>query len=288
MGYTELTSDVLTPVFERVAEVQDEPRVIVLTGAGISAESGIPTFRGEEGYWTVGSTNYRPETLATREAFGRFPDEIWRWYLYRRSVCSKAAPNVAHRALVDLEAQLGDAFSLVTQNVDGLHRLAGSKRAYNIHGDIGLMRFESEYPQVRPIPESVPVHWERDTPMSDAIMAALKSDLGELARPHVLWFDESYDDALFHMTDAMNAAKEASLLVVIGTSANTTLPMIIGSMIAERRVPMIVINRDENAFSDYVAEENAGVFLRGKAGELLPGVCDAIASWFLTEQHQTS
>lgn len=271
----------VAPVLERAMAVQDSPRVIVLTGAGISAESGIPTFRGEEGYWTVGSTNYRPETLATREAFGKFPDEIWRWYLYRRSVCSQAEPNVAHRALVDLEARLGDAFSLVTQNVDGLHRLAGSKRAFSIHGDIGLMRFESEYPKVHPIPAEVPMIWERDTPMTDLAMAALTSSTGELARPHVLWFDESYDDALFHMTDAMNAAKNASLLVVIGTSANTTLPLIIGSIIAERRVPMIVINRDENAFSDYVEEESAGVFLKGKAGELLPAVCDAIAARFI-------
>ena len=90
--------------------------VVVLTGAGISAESGIPTFRGAEGYWTVGSRNYRPEELSTFEAFARMPAEVWSWYLYRRSVCREAAPNPAHRALVELESALGDDFVLITQN----------------------------------------------------------------------------------------------------------------------------------------------------------------------------
>ena len=115
---------------------------MVLTGAGISAESGIPTFRGPEGYWRVGSRNYRPMELATREAFERMPEEVWRWYLYRRAVCRAAAPNPAHRALVDAERRLGDRFLLVTQNVDGLHRRAGSDpaRTFEIHGNIDLWR----------------------------------------------------------------------------------------------------------------------------------------------------
>ncbi|HVV49677.1 MAG TPA: Sir2 family NAD-dependent protein deacetylase, partial [Polyangia bacterium] len=100
--------------------------IVFLTGAGISAESGIPTFRGAEGYWRVGSRNYQPTEMAAAAAFARMPEEVWRWYLYRRGVCRAAAPNDAHRALVALERRLGARFLLVTQNVDGLHLRAGS------------------------------------------------------------------------------------------------------------------------------------------------------------------
>ncbi|MEM9195817.1 MAG: Sir2 family NAD-dependent protein deacetylase, partial [Myxococcota bacterium] len=117
-------------------------KVVFLTGAGISAESGIPTFRGEEGYWRVGSQNYHPQEMATRAAFRAMPDEVWAWYLYRRSVCRAADPNAAHRAVADLDSALGDGFLLVTQNVDGLHLRAGSplERTYQIHGNIDYMR----------------------------------------------------------------------------------------------------------------------------------------------------
>src|SRR5438552_13760341 len=94
-------------------------RVVVLTGAGVSAESGIPTFRGKDGYWTVGAREYHPQELATHAAFERMPWEVWAWYLYRRGVCRGARPNAAHDALVRLDAHLGARFALVTQNVDG-------------------------------------------------------------------------------------------------------------------------------------------------------------------------
>src|SRR6185312_3235449 len=107
--------------------------IVVLTGAGVSAESGIPTFRGKEGYWTVGSREYHPQELATHAAFTRMPWDVWAWYLHRRAVCRRAEPNAAHHALARLPCDL------ITQNVDGLHRRAGS-RPYAIHGDIDHMR----------------------------------------------------------------------------------------------------------------------------------------------------
>ena len=109
--------------------------VVALTGAGISAESGIPTFRGEEGIWVVGSRHHVPQEMATRAMFDARPDEVWRWYLHRFGVCGAAAPNAGHRALVALERALGERFTLVTQNIDGLHRRAGSRRVLAIHGD---------------------------------------------------------------------------------------------------------------------------------------------------------
>src|SRR5258707_520163 len=111
--------------------------VIVLPGAGVSAESGIPTFRGKDGYWTIGTRDYHPQELATHAAFETMPWDVWAWYLYRRGVCRAAQPNAGHAAIVRWDATLGDRFALVTQNVDGLHPRAGSPpaRTFAIHGD---------------------------------------------------------------------------------------------------------------------------------------------------------
>src|SRR5437763_15050145 len=95
--------------------------VIALTGAGVSAESGIPTFRGKEGYWTVGSRDYHPQELATHEAFSQMPWEVWAWYLFRRGVCRAAEPNAATHAIVRWDGALRERLGPITQNVDGLH-----------------------------------------------------------------------------------------------------------------------------------------------------------------------
>ena len=100
--------------------------ITVLTGAGISAESGIPTFRGRDGYWTIGSKEYHPQEMATFHMFTRRPLDVWAWYLYRKTVCAEAVPNAGHRALVELETLFLDRFCLITQNVDGLHLRAGN------------------------------------------------------------------------------------------------------------------------------------------------------------------
>ncbi len=101
--------------------VPPKSRLTVMTGAGISAESGIPTFRGPEGYWTVGSRSYHPQEMATFAMFRRRPDDVWQWYLHRATVCHQAEPNTGHIAIVALETLFGDRFTLITQNVDGLH-----------------------------------------------------------------------------------------------------------------------------------------------------------------------
>merc|ERR1740117_1678028 len=117
-------------------------KVVVLTGAGVSAESGIPTFRGADGFWTVGSENYRPQEVATWEKFNEMPEELWHWYQYRWDICRKAKPNPGHHAIVELEKLMQSDFMLVTQNIDGLHLEAGSDRhcLYEIHGRIDQMR----------------------------------------------------------------------------------------------------------------------------------------------------
>jgi NAD-dependent deacetylase len=254
---------------------------VFLTGAGISAESGIPTFRGPEGYWRVGSRNYQPTEMATRAAFELMPDEVWRWYLWRRSVCRGAAPNAAHVALAELEAALGDRFLLVTQNVDGLHLRAGNslERTYCIHGAIDFCRcLAGCAPQARPLPAELGDGWEKDRALGDRERRLLRCECGDPLRPHVLWFDESYDEPLFRYQSAMAAARTAALLVVVGTSGATTLPARMCQVVAERGAPLVVIDPGETPFSELAQRSAQGVYLRGSACELVPQLTAELAA----------
>ncbi|MEO0326349.1 MAG: Sir2 family NAD-dependent protein deacetylase [Myxococcota bacterium] len=254
------------------AATPDAP-VLVLTGAGISAASGIPTFRGPEGYWRVGSRNYRPEELATRAAFEAMPDEVWSWYLYRRGVCRRAAPNEAHHALAALEERLGTRFRLVTQNVDGLHARAGHDpaRLYAIHGSIDLMRPVGGGAVV-PIPEAVPIDWPKTRALGPAERALLVHE-GERTRPHVLWFDESYDEAHFRFESTLRAAAAACLVMVVGTSGATTLPLHVGRLAAQRGTPLLVVNPEPNPFVAMLEAGAPGAFVQGTATEAVPALC---------------
>ncbi len=253
--------------------------IVFLTGAGISAESGIPTFRGAEGYWRVGSRNYQPTEMATAEAFARMPEEVWRWYLFRRGVCRAAAPNPAHLALVSLEQRLGGRFLLVTQNVDGLHLRAGNTpaRTLQIHGNIDLCRCSRGCaPAVRPLPAALPVDWTKERPLTDAELRALRCACGHWLRPHVLWFDESYDEPLYRYLSALRAAEAAAALIVVGTSGATTLPLRMCETIAARGAPFIVIDPEPTVFSALAEQTAHGQFLRGTASAILPSVIEEL------------
>ena len=256
---------------------------LVLTGAGISAESGIPTFRGEEGYWRIGSREYFPEELATQAAFSRMPDEIWGWYLYRRSVCRAASPNAGHLALAELERGLrerGEAerFVLVTQNVDGLHRRAGNSMAhtYEIHGNIDYMRsIDERDTRTFPLPAELGERWDRGRAIGPKEHALLVTPDGKSrTRPHVLWFDESYDEARFRYESSLRAVEEASLVIVIGTSGATNLPSMIVQRVAAMGRPLLVINRDPSPFSAMAERIPTGHFVQAASGELIPPLVD--------------
>lgn len=253
--------------------------VVVLTGAGISAPSGVPTFRGPEGYWTVGSRVYHPQELATAAAFGAMPWEVWRWYLHRAQVCAQAQPNAAHRALVRLEQALGPRFHLITQNVDGLHTRAGSgpERLYAIHGDLGWVRCSRRCTLERwPLDPALRAR-EPAAPLDAAERQALGCPrCGAPARPHVLWFDEYYEEALFRSDSALQAARQADLLLVIGSTGSTTLPVHALGLAARRRATLIDLNPQDNDLGDFIQRQPHGLALRGDAGAWVPAVVDRL------------
>ncbi|HUP60105.1 MAG TPA: NAD-dependent deacylase [Thermoanaerobaculia bacterium] len=176
------------------AILQQRPRsVVFFTGAGVSADSGIPTFRGPEGLWR----NHRAEDLATPEAFRRNPFLVWEWYEWRRSLIREAEPNAAHEALARVPQAV-----VVTQNVDGLHARAGSENIIELHGNIFRVKCTLEgrtFAREDAFPK-LPPH----------------CDCGALLRPDVVWFGEVLPDD--EAVNAMSAIRAADLLIVIGTS----------------------------------------------------------------------
>jgi NAD-dependent deacetylase len=254
--------------------------IVVLTGAGISAESGIPTFRGADGFWRAGSVNYKPEELATFAAFSRMPAVLWGWYLYRRQMCVQAAPNAAHHALVQLERAFGERFLLATQNIDGLHLRAGHdpERVFEVHGSLHRMRCMAECSPPVPIPEGLGAAWPKDhIPEDEGELLALHCErCGAWLRPHVLWFDEYYDEEYYRYESAQRAVVAAAVLLVIGTSGATNLPTRMVELARDHRVPIVVANLDPSPYSAVAQGTLHGAFVQGSATARVPEIVRAL------------
>jgi len=232
-----------------------ELSVVVLTGAGASAESGVPTFRdAQTGLWA----RYDPQELATPEAFQRNPRLVWEWYAWRRALTSTAIPNAGHLALVELERRVA-AFTLLTQNVDDLHRRAGSRNMLELHGNLHRTRCADE--------DVVVQEWDDDGRVPPRCRAC-----GGPLRPDVVWFGEMLD--AWVLAESERLAANCDVFVAIGTSANVhpaaSLPRVAGNAGAT----VIEINVEETPVSGY-----ADVVLRELAStgvpkllEMLPGV----------------
>ena len=238
---------------ELVEELRKAKKIGVLTGAGISAESKIPTFRDAmTGLWA----SFSPEELATPEAFARNPKMVWDWYAFRRDMCAKALPNPGHLALAELEKRY-EQFTLTTQNVDGLHQRAGSQRVFELHGSIARVKctdtgrlLEGEIPECD---EPPPRH-----PKTSGLL-----------RPDVVWFGEMLPAEV--LQESAKAARNADVYFTIGTSA-LVYPAAALPVEAQRAGATVVeINPTETPFSLL-----ATFSLRGKAGEILPALLAAL------------
>jgi len=272
----------MDPAIEKALKtIADDPKknISVLTGAGISAESGIPTFRGPEGYWTVGAREYQPQEMATFDMFSQNPYAVWEWYLYRLAVCSKAEPNPGHMAVVDLEKAFGDRFALITQNVDNLHLRAGNTpgRMYQIHGNIAFMRCTRGCVETLfPVPESLS-GWTRNRSLTESEKKHLVCpECGAMSRPHVLWFDEVYDEIHFRLRSTLQVADRTDLLIVVGTSGTTNLPNKVAFNVSRRLKTIILdINPEFNPFAA-LASKTGGFSVQETGGRFLPELVRAM------------
>ena len=222
-------------------------RIAVLTGAGVSAESGVPTFRdAQTGLWS----KFRPEDLATEDAFRANPARVWDWYAMRREMVAKVAPNAAHRAIAAFQQRHPQRLTLITQNVDDLHQRAGSLGVLALHGNI----FEDKW-----------LDTPRDCCHADTVETGSPPACprcGNMLRPSVVWFGEALPWQALQA--AQRAARECDLMLVVGTSG-----VVYPAAGLARSVPahakVVIVNPEPTELDD------AGhAVLRGMAAELLP------------------
>ena len=219
-------------------------RATALTGAGISAESGVPTFRGAGGLWK----KYRAEELATPEAFRRNPELVWEWYNWRREMMAPTRPNPGHLALAALENTLD--FTLITQNVDGLHRLAGSRNLLELHGSIWVVRCVKcgDKAEDRTVPLPYPPTCQI---------------CGGLLRPNVVWFGESLDSNV--LQQSFEAASRSQVMLVVGTSALVQPAASLAWQAKKAGAFVVEINPEATPFTS-----EADAVFQGPSGEILP------------------
>ncbi len=226
-------------------------RVTVLTGAGISAESGVPTFRGEDGLWQ----GFRATDLATPQAFARDPKLVWNFYNWRRQLLASLQPNPAHTALVTLEEKIPH-FSLITQNIDDLHRKAGSKNLIEMHGNIWIVRCTRCQEVTRN--EEVPLPELPSCP-----------ECGGLLRPQVVWFGEQLDPDILER--AFAATRSCDTMLVVGTSAVVQPAASLAIIAKEQGARVVEVNLEPTVYTHQL-----DLALQGKAGELLPQLVEGL------------
>ena len=231
---------------EIVAAVRNCRTCAVLTGAGISAESGVPTFRGDEGLWK----KFRAEELATMSAFISNPDIVWEWYNWRRQIISEVKPNPGHYALRDLEKRF-ESFSLITQNIDGLHQAAGSENVIELHGNIYRNK-------------CVDCDRQCDTESEiDPDNISSCSECGGRIRPDVVWFGEMLDGRI--ISRAFEEANRAQLFFSIGTSAVVHPAASLPIAAKQSGATLIEINPEATPLT-----EIADHYVAARSGEFLP------------------
>jgi NAD-dependent deacetylase len=229
----------------------ESKRLTVLTGAGVSAESGVPTFRGKEGLWQ----GFRATDLATPQAFSRDPKLVWNFYNWRRQLLAPLQPNPAHEALVRLEEKIPQ-FWLVTQNIDDLHRRAGSRNLIELHGNIWMVRCS----------RCQKVNRNDEVPLPELPTC---EDCGGLLRPHVVWFGEQLEPAILER--AIVEARSCDTMLVIGTSALVQPAASLALHAKEEGARVVEINLEPTPYSGHL-----DLVLQGKAGEILPQLVEEL------------
>jgi NAD-dependent protein deacetylase/lipoamidase len=237
---------------ELIRFLRKAERVAVLTGAGVSQESGLRTFRdAQTGLWA----QYKPTDLASPEAFERDPKLVWDWYAWRREAIKGVRPNPGHYALVDMARHFPD-FSLITQNVDGLHRMAGSPRVIELHGNLQRVRCASCGKQAEA--------WEE----ADGDVPRCESCIG-LLRPDVVWFGESLPRA--ELESAVEAARTCHAFFSIGTSGVVQPAASLAYAAHNRGAVVVEINAEPTPLT-----EKVDFAIHGKSGEILPALVQAV------------
>ena len=235
-----------------IARLAEARRIVVMTGSGASAESGVPTFReAQTGLWA----RFRPDELATAEAFAANPERVWNWYAWRRELVARAEPNAGHHALAAIE-RLCDDFTLITQNVDGLHQRAGSKDPIEFHGNIGrTLCFEERKPVTG---------WEHQEQVPPRC-----PDCGAWLRPGVVWFGEAIPPEA--LSRSQTACAEAEVFLSVGTSSLVYPAADLAETALRAGAVVVEVNVNETPLSSL-----ADYCLKGPSGQVLPALVSCL------------
>ena len=229
---------------------QNANHIVVFTGAGISAESGVPTFRSPDGIWA----KFKPEELANINAFMSNPERVWEWYQHRRDIVEKAEPNSGHYAIVELE-RIFDRVDIITQNVDGLHIRAGSTHVYELHGSLHAHRcLNCSTPYTLSLKEQGVPHCP---------------SCGGLIRPGVVWFGEDLPSAIWQQAE--EATRSCDIFLSVGTSTVVYPAAQLPFLALSLGKHVVEVNPEPTDLS-----RQADVALRGPAGEMLPRLVEAL------------
>ena len=244
----------MNPVFpeELIRYLRKAERVAALTGAGVSQESGLRTFRdAQTGLWE----QYKPTELASPEAFERDPKLVWEWYAWRREAIQGVRPNPGHYALVEMARHTPD-FSLITQNVDGLHRMAGSPQVIELHGNLQRVKCSSCGQQVEVWEQA-----ENDVPRCETC--------GGMLRPDVVWFGESLPRS--ELESAVEAARSCDMFFSIGTSGLVQPAASLAYAARNRGAVVVEINAEPTPLT-----EKVDFAIHGRSGEILPSLVQSV------------
>ena len=259
----------LTEIIRKVYHKKNRNLFTFLTGAGISAESGIPTYRGVDGIWVKGTQFHKPEEFGTYKYFKENPEEVWQYSLFRKKMFENAQPNASHRKIVEIEDLLQEKFHLITQNIDNLHRRAGTKRIYEIHGNNREIKCSNGCKEVIDLPiEMEGKQIDEDLTAKDIELLKCK-ECGSWMRPNILWFDERYNEKTNKIFSSLKVAKNSGILFIVGTSGATNLPIAIAETTLKYGGTIVDINTEDNLFTELIKEKKNKIIIRGTSTETL-------------------
>lgn len=259
----------LYEIIKKVYDKNNRNLFTFLTGAGISADSGIPTYRGIDGIWIKGTQFHKPEEFGTYKYFKEHPEEVWQYSLFRKKMFENAEPNDSHREIVEIENLLEDKFHLITQNIDNLHRRAGTKRIYEIHGNNREIKCSNGCREIVNLPDEIKgKDIDEDLTANDIELLKCK-ECGSWMRPNILWFDERYDEKTNKRFSALKIAKNSGILFIVGTSGATNLPIAIAETTLKYGGTIVDINTEDNLFTKLIKDKKNKIIIRGTSTETL-------------------
>jgi len=235
-----------------MSKLKKANNIVILTGAGISAESGVPTFRGKDGFWN----KYTPQELASPEAFSKNPSLVWEWYKWRQKLVLGVEPNAGHYALAEFEkifTLLEKKFSIITQNVDSLHKRAGNRNVYELHGNLMKNKCTSC------------TYTMTINEVDESKIIPLCPKCNEIMRPGVVWFGESLPE--YELLKSYELVETCDLFFSIGTSSVVQPAASLPIQAVENGAYVVEINSERSSIADFMSE-----VIIGKSGEILPEI----------------